>query len=92
MTECAPGASVEIVNWAALLARVTLPSEVVPSRKLTLPVAVVPAEGCTVAVKVTACPALAGFVPDTMAVEVEAGFTVSVSAAEVLALKLASPP
>jgi hypothetical protein len=74
-----------------LLARATLPSTVVPSRKLTLPLAVVPVDGCTVAVNVTACPTLTGFAEVATVVAVEAGFTVSPNPVDVLPLKFASP-
>ena len=89
--KCEPARSVVRTSFAELLERATVPSEVVPSKKLTVPVALVPTGDCTVAVKVMLWPTIAGLADDVTEVEVAAGFTVSVSAVEVLAAKFVSP-
>jgi hypothetical protein len=91
VTEWVPTVSVETVSCALLLARVAVPSELVPSTKVIVPVAVEPAGGCTVAVRATACPNVAGFVFATITVDVATGFTVSTSAVDVLPAKFESP-
>lgn len=48
--------TLETVNCAALLASVTVPMAVVPSRNVIVPVAVVPADGLTLTESVTGCP------------------------------------
>lgn len=62
-----------------------------PSRKSTVPVGVTAEALVTVAVKVTGWPAVAGFNEEVTVVLVGAMVTLCVSAAEVLAAKLASP-
>ena len=83
--------SVETVSCALLLDRVAVPSELLPSRKVTIPPAREPAGGCTLAVRVTACPNVAGFAFEAVTVDVAAGFTVSTSTVDVLPAKLESP-
>jgi hypothetical protein len=90
-----PAASVEVVNvaWPETFS-VPVPRLVAPSRKVTVPVGV-PAPGAftvTVAVSVTACPNTEGFAEEATVVAVDALFTVSLDAADVLVLKLLSPP
>jgi hypothetical protein len=68
-----------------------VPSVVAPSLKVTVPVGV-PAVEVAVAVNVTDCPNLLGFSDEVRVVELAAGFTVCVSAVEVLVEKVASPP
>ena len=75
---------------AVPLLSVTVPSVVVPSLNVTLPVAV-PVPGLvteTAAVKVTDWPATEGLGEAVNAVVVDAAFTVSVTADELLAAKL----
>lgn len=77
--ECAPTESALVVSvaWRAALS-VAVPSEVVPSRKVTVPVGV-PLPGATtftVAVKVTACPTVAGFTDDATVVVVPCFVTI----------------
>ena len=69
--------------------RVPVPNEVVPSLKVTVPIAVA---GETVAANVTAWLRFEGLAEDARLVVVVAGFTVWVSAAEVLPLYVESPP
>ena len=88
--ECDPTVSVDVVNIALPPLSVPVPSVVVPSLNVTVPVGV-PDVAATVAVKVTAWPNVEGFSEDATVVEL-AGFTVCVRLAEVLAVKLASPP
>ena len=67
-----------------------VPSTVVPSLKVTVPVTV-PAPGATglmVAVSVTDWPNTEGFADDESVLVVDAAFTVSVTAVEVLVAKL----
>jgi len=62
-----------VVEKAAVpLLSETVPSFVVPSKKLTLPAGVPVVEDFTVAVKVTFVPEVEGFSEDTIAVEVPA--------------------
>ena len=71
-----------------------VPRTVVPSRKVTVPVGT-PDPGAfavTVAVKVTLWPEIDGLADETIVVVVLAWPTVCVKAAEVLTVKLASPP
>src|SRR5436189_134779 len=92
-----PRLAVVKVAWPLL--SVPVPKVVAPSLKVTVPEGV-PAPGAlavTVAVNVTDWPDTAGFVADDSAVVVAttvggAAFTVWLSAAEVLPVKLASPP
>src|SRR5438067_4488317 len=89
-----PTARPDVVNDAVPPLSVPVPIVVAPSEKVTAPVGV-PAPGApavTVAVKVTACPAVAGFGDEPIETVVAAGATVSARAAEVLPRKLASPP
>ena len=85
--------SAHIGDHADALTRAALPSVVVPSRKLTVPVGE-PAPGdtaVTVAVKVADWPNTVGVsVASVVVVAVE--LTVCVSAVDVLARKLPSPP
>src|SRR4051812_25225995 len=96
--ECAPTARVLVLNVALpALSSVPVPSVAAASLKVTIPEGV-PAPGATaltVAVKVIAVPNRIGLVEDAdelSAVDVSAFFTVWDRAAEVLALKLPSPP
>jgi hypothetical protein len=78
----------------ATMAWLTQPAMLTPpSWKVTVPVGVPEPGGLavTVAVKVTACPDEEGLTDELSAVLVVPLFTVCVSAAEVLAMKLASP-
>jgi hypothetical protein len=73
--------------------KVTVPSEVTPSKNSTVPVAV-PAPGETgliAAVKVTDCPKTEGFAEDVNAVVVLALLTTWLTAELVLVTKLESP-
>jgi hypothetical protein len=94
--ECVPTVSVDVVKVATpWLFNVPVPSAVVPSRKVTVPIGVPEALDVIVAVNVTGEP------PDAEAAElinaavvavVALGVMVSVTAADVLAAKLESPP
>ncbi len=92
MIECEPAAS-DVVNVALPALNATgVPRAVAPSRKVTEPVSVPAVVLLTVAVKVTDW--LEAMVAADVAkavVVLASGFTVSVSAAEVLGLKVASP-
>jgi hypothetical protein len=83
------------VALPATMAWLTQPAMLTPpSWKVTVPVGV-PEPGAlavTVAVKVTTCPDPEGLTDELNAVVVAAWLTTCVSGAEVLALKLASPP
>ena len=73
---------------------VPVPTVVAPSLNVTVPVGI-PAPGdvaVTVAVRVTDWPKTVGFAEEVTVVEVLVLFTVCVRAAEVLVLKLPSPP
>jgi len=87
-----PGASAEVVKvaWPTEF-RVTVARVVDPSRNWIVPVATVPVVA-TVAVKVTVCPAAAGFAEETNAVVLDARLTVCVRRADVLVRQLAPPP
>ena len=90
--EWVPAVSVEVVNVAEgpgiVDCSVPVPSVVVPSLNVTVPAP----PGATIAVKVIACPNALGFGDEVSVVDVAAGFTVCVSAADVLVAKVASPP
>lgn len=92
--ECDPAVRVEVAKVAcAVASRAPVPSVLVPSRNVTLPVGV-PADALvTAAVKVTACPVVAGFAEDVTVVVVLAVATVTLcaSAGETLLPKLVSP-
>src|ERR1700676_4285798 len=90
--ECDPTASVDVVNAALPLLSVPVPSTVVPSLNVTDPVGVPVVNDFTVAVKVTGFPCLEGFSEEVTVLDVAAFVTVSVSTAEVLPVKFASPP
>lgn len=91
--EWVPTVSVDVVKAATpLLSNVPLPSVVAPSRKLAVPVGVPEVLDVIVAVNVTWVPLVAEATELTNAVVVATGVMVSVAAAEVLALKLESPP
>jgi hypothetical protein len=96
VTRCAPTESVDVVMVATtLLFRVPVPSVVDPSRKVTVPVGMPEVLEVMVAVNVTAVPLGADRAEVTRAAVVAgstAGVMVSVTAAEVLARNLASPP
>jgi hypothetical protein len=91
-----PTASVDVVKEAApLVFSVAVPSEIVPSRKTTVPVGVPELEEVIVAVKVTGAPLDVEGAELSKAVAVAAAAVecmVSVTAAEVLAVKLESAP
>jgi hypothetical protein len=88
---CEPAARAEVVKAACPAAfSATVESTVAPSRKSTVPVGV-PAGLLTVAVKVTACPAPAGFSEEAMDVVEAALLMVCVTAVDVLPAKVASP-
>ena len=92
--EWTPAARVEVVNVAVPLVRVAVPRLAAPSRKVTVPVGV-PAPGATaltVAVKVTDWPNVDGLVEEATVVVELAWLTVWVIDADVLVVKLASPP
>ena len=80
--EWLPAASVDVANEAAPPATVTVPSTVAPSLNCTVPVAPV---GATVTLKVTDCPATAGFCEELRAALELALETVTAAAGEVLA-------
>jgi hypothetical protein len=88
-----PTVSVDVVNVALPADKVAVPRVVAPSRNVTVPVGVpeAGATAVTVAVNVTACPGDDGFSDELTVVELDARFTVCVSAADVLELKFASP-
>jgi hypothetical protein len=88
--ECVPTVNVEVVNVADPPLSVPVPSVTVPFLNVTVPVGV-PEVAVTVAVNVTAWPDVEGFSEDATVV-VGTGFTVCDRGAEVLAVKLASPP
>jgi hypothetical protein len=91
--ECVPTASVDEVKLATPpLFNVPVPSEVVPSRKVTVPAGVPEVLDVIVAVNVTRAPLDAVAVELTNTAVVGASVMVSVIAAEVLAVKLESPP
>ena len=96
MIECVPTVSVDVVKVATpLLFNVPIPSAVVPSRKLTVPVGVPEVLEVIVAVKVTGDPldAEAAELINAVVVATAAfGVMVSVTAADMLAAKLESPP
>src|SRR5437763_583286 len=84
----------EVVKVATPPLRVPVPRVAATSLKVTVPVGV-PVPGgvaATVAVNVTACPDTVGLAEEASAVLVAAWFTVCESAADVLAVKFASPP
>ena len=91
-----PTASVDVVKVATpLLFNGSVPSAVVPSTNVTVPVGVLEVLDVIVAVNVTAAPlaAEAAELTSTAVVAVvAAGVMVSVTATEVLAVKLGSPP
>jgi hypothetical protein len=91
-----PTASVDVVNVAiALLLSIPVPRLVVPSRKATVPVGVPELEEVIVAVNVTGAPLDVEGAELSKAVAVAAAAVecmVSVTAAEVLAVKLESAP
>jgi hypothetical protein len=89
--ECEPAPRVETESWPELFVRLTVPRSVVPSKNETLPLAVPPKAGCTEVVKVTTCPAVAGFALEEMLVVVAAGFTTSDTALDVLPARFAFP-
>lgn len=89
---CAPTVSVEVVKVAtALPLSVPVPRLVAPSRKVTVPVGVPEVLEVIVAVKVTAAPLDAEGAELRRTAVVAARVTVSVTGAEVLAVKLESP-
>jgi len=85
-----PTERVERTSLALPLPMVAVPRVVVLSLKVTVPVAL---KGLTVAVRVTCCPALAGFgEAERLVVVAAAAVTIdSVTAAEVLEALLTSP-
>ena len=92
--ECEPTESALVAKVATpeeLIAAV--PSTVAPSLNVTFPEAVFAPEifGETVAVKVTDCPAFAGFADEATAVVVAAAFTVCDTTVDVLPANLRSP-
>ena len=93
MSERVPPGNVDVLNvaWADAFS-VPLPSVVVPSRKVTVPVGVPGPPPVTVAVSVIVWPKVEGFNEEVRAVVLEKLLTVWVIAADVLAVKLLSPP
>jgi hypothetical protein len=90
---CVPTASVKVVKVALPPESVAVPRVVAPSKNVTVPVGV-PAPGATaltVAMNTTDWPNTEGFTVDVTAVELDAWFTVWVTAAETLPVKLLSP-
>jgi hypothetical protein len=88
-----PTVSVDAVKVAtALLFSVPVPSAVVPSRKVAVPIGVPELLEEIVAVNVTGAPPDAEAAELTSTAVVAARVMVSVTAAEVLAMKLESPP
>jgi hypothetical protein len=90
--ESLPTASVDIEMVAVPPDKLAVPKVMPPSRNVTVPVAVPLTCGVTVAVKVTACPKVDGLMELETVVEVVAVATVCVIGADVLPLKLLSPP
>jgi hypothetical protein len=82
--------AVEIVALPPL--RLAVPSVVAESRKVTVPVAVPVNCGVTVAVNVTVCPKIEALSELVTLLELVALLTVCVIAADVLPVKLVSPP
>ena len=96
MIECVPTVSVDVVKVATPpLFKVPVPRTVVPSRKVTVPVGVPEVLEVIVAVNVTGVPldAEAAELINAVVVATAAfGVMVSVTGADVLAVKLESPP
>jgi hypothetical protein len=91
--ECVPTVSDDVVKVATpLLFSIPPPRVVAPSRTATVPVGVPEVLDVIVAVNVTGVPLDTETAELTNAVVVVTGVVVSVTAAEVLALKLESPP
>src|SRR5437899_7640688 len=87
-----PTVSVDVTSEAVPLTSVTVPSTVAPSLNVTVPVGT-PAADVTVELSVTAWPTVEGLGVDVRLVDVAVapGFTVCVTAAEVLPAKAALP-
>src|SRR5213592_4717589 len=87
--EWLPTARVVTLSDALPLTSVTVPSTVAPSLNVTVPVGtpVAGATAVTVELSVTACPAVDGLGADVRVVLVLPGFTVCVTAADVLGAK-----
>ena len=91
--ECVPPFKLETVSWTVSVESGTVPRVAPPSRNVTVPPAKSPAiDGVTVAVNVTDCAKTTGFTLAAKDTEDDTGVTVSVSGAEVLPVKLLSPP
>jgi hypothetical protein len=86
-----PATSDEVDNVAVPPVNVAVPNVVAESKNVTVPLGV-PVPAVTVAVKVTDWPNTDGLSELVTVVEVEPWLTVCVIAAEVLAVKLPSPP
>jgi hypothetical protein len=87
--ECVPADRLAVDSDAVPTLRFDDPSRVGPSKNRIVPVA---PEGNTVALSVTLCPNVDGLLFEATVVVVPAVLTVCVKTAEVLPLKLASPP
>jgi hypothetical protein len=94
VTECGPSASVEVANVATPAPfNIPVPSVFAPSMKVTVPVGTLLPRLCvTVAVNVTFVPTFTFAALAISAVDVCARLTVTVTAADVLAALLLSPP
>ena len=92
MIECDPTVSVDVLNVALPLLRTPVLNVEVPSLNVTDPVGVPVVDDFTVAVKVTGFPCFEGFSEEVTVSDVAALFTICISTAEVLPVKLASPP
>jgi hypothetical protein len=94
VTECAPSASVDVVNVATPAPfNVPVPSTVAPSIKVTVPVGTpLPGFCVTVAVKVTLVPTFTFAALAIRVVDVCARLTVTTTAFDVLAALFVSPP
>jgi hypothetical protein len=91
--ECVPTVSVEVVKVATPLPfNVPAPSAVIPSRNVSVPLGVPGLLDVIVAVNVTGAPLDAEAPELTSTAVVAAGVMVSVTAVELLAVKLESPP
>ena len=91
MIKCVPAVENEVMSVALPALSVPVPSVVVPSRKVKVPVAV---EGETVAVSVTLMP-VATEVGEPVSAVVVAVFvevTVTITALDVLVVKVVDPP
>ena len=89
--EFVPTGSAVVLRTATPPLTAPVPSVTVPFLKVTVPVALPPPMLATVAVKLTDLPCVAGFSDETSVVVVPTLLTTSLTAADVLVAKFASP-